>query len=150
MRGLLLFLMSVFLLSAEISVYASQIEGSSTVRYSVSQRDVSNGHLQLVLKKGTTQLMVTDVQDFNGVTSGFFTLADPGTYRLAALEETTGDYGEAEFSFAPPQPNAPPQEPANPIIRGVPDYLFWLALIVAVIVVFLLIFGNPLTQARKK
>ena len=150
MRGLLLFLMFVFLLSAEISVYASQIEGSSTIRYSVSQRDVSNGHLQLVLKKGTTQLMVTDVQDFNGVTSGFFTLADPGTYRLAALEETTGEYGEAQFGFAPPQPNNPPQQQATPIIPGVPDYLFWMALAVAIILVFLLIFGNPLTQKPKK
>lgn len=150
MRSLLLFLLAIFLLSAEITVYVSQLPDSSAVRYSVLQSDVHDGHLQLILKKGDTQLQVTDVQNFNGVATGFFSLQEGGAYRLAAYEETTGDYGEAEFTFTEPQPKAPPLEGAKPIIPGVPDYLFWLALIVAIILVFLLIFGNPLTQKKTK
>ncbi|MEW5996712.1 MAG: hypothetical protein AB1657_03910 [Candidatus Micrarchaeota archaeon] len=152
MRGvffLLHMLLFVSLVSAEITVYVSQIPDSSAVRYSVQQRDVSNGRLQLVLKKDSTQLTVTDVQNFNGVASGYFSLQEGGTYKLAALEETTGEYGEAEFEFIPPRPAAPPEEGPGPIVPGVPDYLFWLAMAVAIAIVFLLIFGNPLVQKTK-
>jgi len=150
MRGLLLFLLFVCILSAEITVYVSQIEDTNAVRYSIYQRDVSGGHLQLVLKQGNNQLMVTDVQNFNGAASGHFSLSEEGAYRLAAFEETTGEYGEAEFTFALPRPSPEFLEGPKPIIAGVPDYLFWLALVVAIILVFLLIFGNPLTQKPKK
>lgn len=147
MRGLLFFLALTALICAEITVSVSQVPDSSAVRYSVLQRDVGNGHLQLVLKKGNMQVMVTDVQNFNGVASGFLSLQEEGTYKLAAYEETTGEYGEAEFEFVPPQLPAPPAgEGPSQIVPGVPDYLFWLALIVAVILAFLLIFGNPLAQ----
>lgn len=150
MRGLLLFLFSLCILSAQITVYVSQVEDTNAVRYSVHQRDVSGGHLQLVLKQGSTQLMVTDIQNFNGAASGHFSLSEEGAYRLAAFEETTGEYGEAEFTFTPPRPSPEFNQGPKPIVPGVPDYLFWLALVVAIILVFLLIFGNPLTQKPKK
>lgn len=149
MRGLLLLLLSLSILSAEIMVYASQIPDSSSVRYSVQQMDVSGGHLQLTLKRGNTQVMVTDVQGFNGAASGFLSVGEAGTYTLAAYERTTGEYGEAEFEFTPPRP-APEERPPTQMIPGVPDYLFWLALVIAAVLVFLLIFGNPMAQKPRK
>ncbi len=149
MRGLLLLLLSLSILSAEIMVYASQIPGSSSVRYSVQQMDVSGGHLQLTLKRGDTQVMVTDVQDFNGAASGFLSVGEAGAYTLAAYERTTGEYGEAEFEFTPPR-SAPAERPPSQMIPGVPDYLFWLALVIAAVLVFILIFGNPLAQKPKR
>jgi len=146
----LLFLLFVCILSAQITVSVSQVEGTNAVRYSVYQRDVSGGHLQLVLKQGNNQLIVTDVQNFNGAASGHFSLSEGGTYRLAAFEEKTGEYGEAEFEFVPPKPSPDFLEGPEPIIPGVPDYLFWLALVVAIILLFLLIFGNPLAQKPNK
>lgn len=145
----MLLLLSLQILSAEIAVYASQIPDSSSVRYSVQQTGVSGGHLQIILRKGDTQVMVTDIQDFNGAASGFLSIGEEGTYRLAAYERTTGEYGEAEFAFTPPRPAQPGPEP-QPIIQGVPDYLFWLTLAVAAVLVFLLVFGNPLTHKPKK
>ncbi len=152
MRGLWLLqlLLIVSLLSAEITVFASQIPDTGAVRYSILQSGVNDGHLQLILRKGDTQITVTDIQNFNGAAGGFLSPQEAGTYRLVAYEETTGEYGETEFEFVLPQPTAPPAEEGQQIIRGVPDYLFWLALIVAAIIIFLIVFGNPLAQEKAK
>jgi len=149
MKRLLLPLFLLSLAFAGISVSASQVPGSGTIQYTATQPDIQGGTLQLVLTKGGTQLMVREVQNFNGAASGFFSLSEEGTYKLAAVEQSTGEYGEAEFQFSPPAPSMEYESATGPqIIEGIPDYLVWITVIVAAIVVFLMVFGNPLAQIR--
>lgn len=152
MRGPFIFLGALLLASlaySELTVFAAQIPDSGAVRYSVAQRGAGGSHLFITVKKGDSQVQAFEVQDFSGVANGYVSLAESGTYRLIAVEADSGDYAEVQFEFAAPQPTPPP--PALPsLVRGVPDYLIWIIAALAVVLVFLLMFGNPLRQKPKK
>jgi hypothetical protein len=152
MRTLFLFLGALLLASlaySELTVFVAQIPDSGAVRYSVVQRGASGSHLFITVKKGDTQVQAFELQDFSGVANGYVQLAESGTYRLIAVESDSGDYAEAQFEFSAPQPTPPPPAPPT-LVRGVPDYLVWIAAALAAVLVFLLVFGNPLRQNPKK
>jgi hypothetical protein len=153
MRTLFILLGALLLASlaySELTVFAAQIPDSGAVSYSVAQRGASGSHLSITVKKGDTQVRAFEVQDFNGVASGYVQLAESGTYRLIAVESDSGDYAEAQFEFSAPQPSVPPSSTPPSLVRGVPDYIIWIAAALAAVLVFLLVFGNPLRQNPKK
>ncbi|MDD2655262.1 MAG: hypothetical protein PHQ80_01175 [Candidatus ainarchaeum sp.] len=153
MRWLFVFLGALLLASlaySELTVFAAQIPESGAVRYSVAQRGASGSHLFITVKKGDTQVQAFEVQDFSGVANGYISLAEGGTYRLIAVEADSGDYAEAQFEFAAPQPSVPPSSTPTSLVRGIPDYLILIAAALAAVLVFLLMFSNPLRQKPKK
>jgi hypothetical protein len=153
MRGLFIFIGALLLASlaySELTVSAAQIPDSGAVSYSVAQRGASGTHLFITVKKGDSQVQAFEVQGFSGVANGYVSLAESGTYRLIAVESDSGDYAEVQFEFAAPQPTVVPSSTPTSLVRGVPDYIIWIAAALAAVVVFLLVFRNPLRQKPKK
>ncbi len=153
MRGTYAFLLALLLASfsyAELTIFVAQVTETGSVRYSVVQRGASGENLFIAVKQGDTQVRSFRVQDFNGAANGYFSLSESGAYRVIAAETDTGDYAEAELRFVAPAPSERPAEAQPAILRGVPDYLVFLTIVLAAILLYLLAFGNPLREKPKK
>jgi hypothetical protein len=161
MRKLLFILCFIALLSA-MGIELTE-KNFGTLEYSIEERGASNSNLTIIAFKGNVQLMVQEVQGFNGIYSGEISIIEPGTYTVKAFNENTGKRAEASISLAPQEKLLPTEESVEKLrgeiaqeqlsLETVSEQAPWLPYLIVVLFVFivaLLIFGNPLTKPKKK
>ncbi len=138
-------------------------KGFSTLIYHVEEAGALNSTLTVVVLEGNTQKAVQEVTGFNGLYTGEISALPPGTYTVKVYNMDTGNIGQAEINFAPQEKLLPTEESVVQLkeqaaeqqtsLAPVTDQYPWLPyLIVAlfVIIVAMLLFGNPLKKPKKK
>ncbi|MEM4272017.1 MAG: hypothetical protein QXH30_00325, partial [Candidatus Bilamarchaeaceae archaeon] len=112
----------------------------------------------IVVMKDGKQYYVEDIPAYDGMHTGALTLRQPGQYLITAFNPHTGGEAEARVAVAPPplseefQKNASAEQqrqaeeylslPASEAIPGLPLII----VAVFIILVALLVFGNPLKK----
>ena len=149
MKRVLFALLAMAMLFSEMTIELDQLENSNIVEYTVTATGVRDGILKVSVFSGNRQVSVQTVNDFDGVAKGFLTLSGSGAYKVKVLETTTDAYAETEFTFSEPsiQTSTGPE-----FISGgeIPEWVGLLGAALAIIVVILIIFGNPLSEKKKE
>ena|GEM_PF-982494 len=162
MKNLLFILCFAAIISASMTV---EVEGKgfSTLVYHVEEAGALNSTLTVVVLEGNTQQVVQEVSGFNGLYTGEISALAPGTYTVKVYNLDTGNIGQAGITFAPQEELLPTEEAVEELqeqaaeeqtsLAPVTEQYPWLPyLIVAlfVVIVAIIIFGNPLKKPKKK
>lgn len=156
MKSLLVLLCAfalVFSMELEVSqVYVNYYE------YQVKEINAMNTSLQIIVMKDGAQYYVEDISEYDGLYRGKLTLRQPGQYVVTVINPETGQSAEAtiavtapvlseEFkqNFSAQQQQAVEEQislPAEEIIPGLPLLIVG----IAIVLIALLVFGNPLKK----
>ncbi|MCP4647418.1 MAG: hypothetical protein GY852_06740 [bacterium] len=162
MKNLLFILCFVAFLSATMIVEVEE-KGFATLVYHVEEAGALDSTLTVVVMEGDTQQTVQEVTGFNGLYTGEVQVMEPGTYTVKVYNLNTGQDGEATINFAPQEKLLPTDESVEqlkeqaaeehvslePITEQYP-WLIYLIVVLFVIIVAMLLFGNPLKKPKKK
>jgi hypothetical protein len=162
MRNLLFILCLVAFLSASMNV---EVEGKgfSTLVYHVEEAGALNSTLTVVVLEGNTQHAVQEVTGFNGLHTGEIPGMSPGIYTVKVYNIDTGNVGQAGIDFAPQETLLPTDESIeelkeqsaeqqlslDPVTEQYP-WLPYLIVVLFVVIVAMILFGNPLKKSKKK
>jgi len=163
MKNLLFILCFAAIISAATMNVEVESKGFSTLIYHVEEAGALNSNLTIVVMEGNAQQAVQEIKGFNGLYTGEIPAMGPGTYTVKVYNLDTGNVGEATITFAPQEELLPTEESVEQIkeqaaekqtsLTPITDQYPWLIyLIVAlfVIIVAMLLFGNPLKKPKKK
>lgn len=161
MRRLLFTLCFVALLSA-MSIELTE-KNFGTLEYSLEERGAYNSNLTIIVLKGNVQYTVQEVTGFNGLYTGEIPILEPGTYTVKAFNANTGGKAEASINLAPQEEFLPTEESVEELKEEIAQeqlpleivseqfpFLPYLIVGLFVVIVALLIFGNPLKKPKKK
>lgn len=161
MKRLLFILCFVALLSA-MEVGLEQ-KNQIFIEYSIKERGAVNSTLNIVVFKGNVQYTVLEVSGFNGEHIGQLEAVEPATYTFRAYDLDTGEDAESSIVISAQAMGLPPEHTVEKLkgevaqeqgsLEAVSEEYSWLPYLIVVlfvVIVALVIFGNPLKNPKKK
>ena len=157
----------LFILCFVAILSAMSIELKETIpgliEYRIEDRDAYNSSLVIVVLKGNTQHAVYRVEEFNGLHSEQFQMIGPGTYTVTAYSMDTGNTAESEITISPQKISQETKKAFEEIEKGLieeqaavalsEEQTSWLTYLIVglfIVIVIMLLFGNPLKKPKKK
>lgn len=150
-------LLCMFALVFSMDLEISQVS-IGYYEYKVKELNAVNTSLQIVVMKDGKQFYVEDIAKYDGLHKGSLALRQPGQYLISAINPQTGASAEAGLIVSSPVLSEEFQEnfsagqeeaiqekisiPAEELIPGLPFIIVG----ISVILIALLVFGNPLKR----
>jgi hypothetical protein len=157
-----LFALCLFAMLSAMEITLDQ-QNPAFIEYRIEERGAADSTLTLVVAKDNVQHHVEEITGFDGLYTGQFPALGPGTYTVVVYDINTSEVGEASITIAP---IAAPEEIEESLEGAKAEYgeeqavfedieeqapwLPYLIVVLFVLIVALLLFGNPLKKQKKR